>query len=261
MILHAVAPDLGASGPEQLGRWRSVARDEPLHVRGGRVARRSGVDDDDTAPRPAEHERRAQSSGPASDDHNVIGVGFHALQHARWPGGPHVSSPVREPPVASRVRPARRSASSRPDPDAGSVVTPLQLFSCRWQSDSVSFPHPIPEPLVVLVARRFHLLGEPMRLRLLDRLRDGEATVQELADAVGASQQNVSRHLALLTDAGVLARRKDGTHARYRIDDDEVLGLCEQMCGSLEHQLRGLAALVEDFEPEPATQGVKTKWM
>jgi DNA-binding transcriptional ArsR family regulator len=113
-------------------------------------------------------------------------------------------------------------------------------------------PHPMPDELVVLVARRFHLLGEPMRLRLLDRLRDGEATVQELADGLGASQQNVSRHLALLTDAGILARRKDGTHVRYRIGDDEVLGLCEQMCGSLEHQLRGLAALVDGFEARPA---------
>ena len=116
----------------------------------------------------------------------------------------------------------------------------------------MAFPHPIPDQLVVLVARRFHLLGEPMRLRLLDRLRDGEATVQELADALGASQQNVSRHLALLTDAGVLARRKDGTRVRYRIADDDVLGLCEQMCGSLEHQLRGIAALVEDFETDRA---------
>ena len=113
-------------------------------------------------------------------------------------------------------------------------------------------PHPIPDPLVVLVARRFQLLGEPMRLRLLDRLRDGEATVQELADGLGASQQNVSKHLALLTDAAILARRKDGNHVRYRIRDDEVVALCEQMCGSLEHQLRGVAALIDDFAADRA---------
>ena len=113
-------------------------------------------------------------------------------------------------------------------------------------------PHPISDELLRLIAHRFHLLGEPMRLRLLDRLRDGEATVQELADELGASQQNVSKHLALMTDAGLLARRKDANHVRYRIDDDDVLGLCEQVCGSLEHRLRGLAALVDDFEANRA---------
>jgi DNA-binding transcriptional ArsR family regulator len=58
----------------------------------------------------------------------------------------------------------------------------------------------MPEQLLSLVARRFHLLAEPMRLRLLDRLRDGEATVHQLADELGTSQQNVSKHLLLLSD-------------------------------------------------------------
>ena len=80
---------------------------------------------------------------------------------------------------------------------------------------NVSLPHSIPEEVLPLVARRFHLLAEPMRLRLLDRLRAGEATVQELADELATSQQNVSKHLAMLTDAAILARRKDGTRAHY----------------------------------------------
>ena len=116
----------------------------------------------------------------------------------------------------------------------------------------MTLPHPIPEELVELIARRFHLLAEPMRLRLLDRLRDGEASVQELADEFGASQQNVSKHLALLAEAGVLARRKDGTRVLYRIGDPEILGLCERMCASLEHELRGRAALIEDLVARPA---------
>ncbi len=113
-------------------------------------------------------------------------------------------------------------------------------------------PHPLPDELIALIAHRFHLLGEPMRLRLLDRLRDGEATVHELAAELETSQQNVSKHLALLTDAAVLTRRKDGIHVHYAIGDDEIFGVCEQMCGSLEHQLRGLAALVDDFAVRPA---------
>ncbi len=105
-------------------------------------------------------------------------------------------------------------------------------------------PHPLPDDLAELIARRFRAVGEPMRIRLLDRLRDGEATVGELSEAVGASQQNVSKHLAVLADAGVLGRRKEGTHVLYRIADESVLRLCEDVCGSLEQQLRALSALV-----------------
>src|SRR6266542_4033101 len=105
-------------------------------------------------------------------------------------------------------------------------------------------PHPLPAELVELIARRFRVLGEPMRIRLLDRLRDGEATVGELSDAVGASQQNVSKHLAVLADAGILGRRKDGNHVYYRIVDEGVLTLCEDVCGSLQEQLRSLGELV-----------------
>ncbi len=113
-------------------------------------------------------------------------------------------------------------------------------------------PHAIPEQLLSLVARRFHLLAEPMRLRLLDRLREGEATVQQLADELETSQQNVSKHLLLLTDASVLTRRKDGTHVHYRIDDPGIVALCEQMCGSVEHQLREFAALADGLGEAPA---------
>ena len=106
-------------------------------------------------------------------------------------------------------------------------------------------PHPLPDDLAELIARRFRAIGEPMRIRLLDRLRDGEATVGELSVALSASQQNISKHLAVLADAGILGRRKDGTHAYYRIVDEGVLTLCEDVCGSLQQQLRSLGALVD----------------
>jgi DNA-binding transcriptional ArsR family regulator len=108
----------------------------------------------------------------------------------------------------------------------------------------VSLPHPLPEPIVELVARRFRVIGEPMRIRILDRLRDGEASVLELADVLETSQQNVSKHLGVLHDAGIVSRRKDGTHAFYAIADDSVLDLCEQVCGGLQRQLADLSRLV-----------------
>ncbi|HUJ55828.1 MAG TPA: metalloregulator ArsR/SmtB family transcription factor [Gaiellaceae bacterium] len=105
-------------------------------------------------------------------------------------------------------------------------------------------PHPLPEDLAELIARRFRVLGEPLRIRALDLLRDRELSVNALADKLGAGQQNVSKHLAVLADAGMLTRRKDGNHVYYRIADEGVFALCEQVCGSVQAQLAALAALV-----------------
>lgn len=105
-------------------------------------------------------------------------------------------------------------------------------------------PHPLPEELAELIARRFRAISEPLRVRLLDLLRDGELSVNELAERLGAGQQNVSKHLAVLVDAGMLGRRKEGTHVYYRIADEGVFALCEQVCGTLQSQLSTLTALV-----------------
>jgi DNA-binding transcriptional ArsR family regulator len=109
----------------------------------------------------------------------------------------------------------------------------------------MALPHPLADELVELIARRFRVLGEPMRIKLLDQLRQAEASVNELSEALGASQQNVSKHLAVLAEVGILGRRKAGTHVYYRIVDEGVFSLCEQVCGSLQQQLRTLNELVE----------------
>ena len=105
-------------------------------------------------------------------------------------------------------------------------------------------PHPLADELVELIARRFRVLAEPSRIRLLDQLREGERSVNELAGQLSAGQQNISKHLSVLAEAGIVARRKDGNHVYYRIIDDGVLGLCQQVCGSLQQQLQTLALIV-----------------
>ncbi len=100
--------------------------------------------------------------------------------------------------------------------------------------------HPLPDSLVELVAQRFRVIGEPMRIKLLDRLRDGSATVGELVEVLSASQQNVSKHLGVLHQAGIVSRAKEGTSVRYAIADDTVFALCEQVCGGLRDQLAEL---------------------
>jgi DNA-binding transcriptional ArsR family regulator len=114
-----------------------------------------------------------------------------------------------------------------------------------WRvTDLPPVPHPIPDPLAELIAQRFRVLGEPMRIKLLDRLRDGDATVTELQEALGASQQNVSKHLGILLGAGMVSRAKRGNHARYAIADDSVFELCEHVCGRVRRRLSELDALL-----------------
>jgi len=103
---------------------------------------------------------------------------------------------------------------------------------------------PVSDDLAALIAGRFRLLADPMRIKLLDRLRDGEASVQELTAAVGSSQQNVSKHLGLLAAGGVVARRKDGLYSRYHVVDRGVYELCTHVCGSVERHVGGLAAVL-----------------
>jgi DNA-binding transcriptional ArsR family regulator len=110
---------------------------------------------------------------------------------------------------------------------------------------NASVPHPLPDPLVELIAGRFRVLAEPMRIKLLDRLRDGDATVLELQQAVGASQQNVSKHLGVLLNAGIVSRTKQGTSSLYSIADPGVFELCEQVCGGLRRQVAELDAILQ----------------
>lgn len=105
--------------------------------------------------------------------------------------------------------------------------------------------HPLPEPLIELIAQRFRVLGEPMRIKLLDRLREHDATVGELQEALGASQQNVSKHLGVLHGAGMVRRVKDGNRVRYSIADASVFELCDQVCGGVRRQLKDLEAVLQ----------------
>src|SRR5581483_12348868 len=105
-------------------------------------------------------------------------------------------------------------------------------------------PYPLPDELAELIAARFKLLAEPTRIKLLDRLRTGEATVQQLADTVGTTQQNASKHLAVLAAAGVVGRRKQGNFVYYRVVDDGIWQLCHDVCGSVERRLGELRELL-----------------
>jgi ArsR family transcriptional regulator len=80
-----------------------------------------------------------------------------------------------------------------------------------------------------LVAIRFRALGEPMRLRILQSLESGEMGVSALSETIGSTQPNVSKHLSVLEDAGLVKRRQQGTSVYYSIADARVFELCEMI--------------------------------
>jgi DNA-binding transcriptional ArsR family regulator len=111
-------------------------------------------------------------------------------------------------------------------------------------TDRAPIPHPLPDELVELIAQRFRVIGEPMRIRILDSLRDRALTINELTETVGASQQNVSKHVSVLTQAGIVAREKEGNRVRCSIADDSIFELCELVCGGLRRQVAELDQLL-----------------
>jgi len=102
-----------------------------------------------------------------------------------------------------------------------------------------------------LVAQRFKALADPTRLALLQALFAGERTVQALCQETGVGQANASKHLALLAEQGLVARRKEGLNAWYRIADESVRDLCEVVCGSLARRFEAARAAFEPVGPGP----------
>ena len=109
----------------------------------------------------------------------------------------------------------------------------------------MTLPSPIPLDLAEMIAARLRIIGDPTRIRILDLLREDELSVTQITERLETSQQNASKHLGMLLQAGIVARRKDGNSSIYSIADRGVYELCEQVCGGLQVQLTGLAALVQ----------------
>ena len=94
--------------------------------------------------------------------------------------------------------------------------------------------HPLSEDELSHLAGRFKLLGEPMRLKILQSVCHAPRTVNEIVDATGSTQANVSKHLALLAAASILKRERDGQCVYYGIKDQLVVQLCELVRSQME---------------------------
>jgi ArsR family transcriptional regulator len=101
------------------------------------------------------------------------------------------------------------------------------------------------DEITTLQAEVLRTLASPRRLQILHRLTDGPCEVRRLADELGASQPNISQHLAVLRSVGLVEAEREGREARYRLTDPDVMVACGIMRGVLERRLRRLAALSE----------------
>lgn len=90
---------------------------------------------------------------------------------------------------------------------------------------------------ISLVAARFKVMGEPFRLRLLQALDRGEKSISALAEELEASQPSVSKHVKILYDSGLIARRQEGNMVYCSIADATVFELCEVVCSSLRERI------------------------
>ena len=98
---------------------------------------------------------------------------------------------------------------------------------------------------LAVVGRLFGVLSEPSRLALLQTLRGGPRTVNQLVEACGLKQANVSKHLAVLHDHRLVKREREGNCIRYEIADPIIFSLCELVCGKIEQDARCASALFQ----------------
>lgn len=106
---------------------------------------------------------------------------------------------------------------------------------------------PLSPAAIDMVAARFRILGEPLRIRIIQELQAGEKNVSELVAAVGSTQPNVSKHLRILQEAGIIGRRQDGNLVYCYITDDSVLHLCDAVCSSVGERLSRDARLAAEL--------------
>jgi DNA-binding transcriptional ArsR family regulator len=99
----------------------------------------------------------------------------------------------------------------------------------------------LPQEALVQVAAYFQVLSEPTRLQILNLLREGERSVGELAQLCNYSSANVSRHLAMLQQHGLVERESRGNSVFYKIADDSVYELCDVVCGNIARQFERMA--------------------
>lgn len=104
-------------------------------------------------------------------------------------------------------------------------------------SSLMAIANPVPPEVLEEVAQYFNILSNPLRLQILNLLGEGEKCVQELVAVTKTSQANVSKHLKIMLQAGIINRRPDGTSAYYYIEDALIFDLSHLVCNHLAEKM------------------------
>ncbi len=105
----------------------------------------------------------------------------------------------------------------------------------RWRQHDTAPAYS--DTLLALISERFRLLGEPLRLKLLAALWEKERTVNELVETTGANQSNISKHLQVMAQGGLVKRRREKTSTYYSIADATTYALCDIVCAGVQTRL------------------------
>jgi len=111
---------------------------------------------------------------------------------------------------------------------------------------------PFDHPIYVLKAEFFRILGHPVRVRILELLRDGERTVGDLQGQLGLDSSGTSQHLGALRKQGLLESRREGTSVYYRVRDPRLFQLLEVARQILSSNLADAQALLDGLRETPA---------
>jgi DNA-binding transcriptional ArsR family regulator len=103
------------------------------------------------------------------------------------------------------------------------------------------------DPVFAVVARYFGVLSEPTRLKILHTICQDERSVSAIVAATGATQTNVSRHLALMLAVGVVSRRRAGNVVFYRVAEPEFVDICRTVCVQIASRIDGQKPLKQDL--------------
>ena len=107
-----------------------------------------------------------------------------------------------------------------------------------------------PKQILERIASRLKAMGNPIRLKILHTLEEGELSVSEILERVGGSQGNVSKHLGVLNSADLVTRRREGTHIFYSISDAQVFDICRTVCDSLHSRATAEVEAIERARAE-----------
>lgn len=91
--------------------------------------------------------------------------------------------------------------------------------------------------IIEMVANQFRVLSEPLRLQILQHLQDGERSVNQIVEETNSSQPNISKHLRVMQQAGILVRRQEKNSVYYSVADESIFTICETVCGTIKRKI------------------------